>query len=124
MERGVLMAGCGRGFCSIRRWLSACRAPNGAIPRLLVLKLHLVSMLCPKCRPPRSKTLKTGRSGRGRLRFGLNGAGHGARGWAGAPVGKRAHERIRVWAWGHVCGAAEWVFVKAPCRGHNKSPEA
>ena len=55
-------------------------------PRLLVLKLHLALMLCPNCRPPRRKMLKTGRSGRGGLRFGLNGAGHGVCRWADAPV--------------------------------------
>ena len=47
-------------------------------PRLLVPLLRLSPMLCPNCRPPRSKTLKTGRPGRGGLRFGQNGAGHGA----------------------------------------------
>ena len=55
-------------------------------PRLLVLKLHLALMLCPNCRPPPRKMLKTGRSGRGGLRFGLNGAGHGVCRWADAPV--------------------------------------
>ena len=43
------------------------------------------------------------RSGRGGLRFGLNGAGRGVRRRADAPVGKSAHERIRVWGIGPAC---------------------
>ena len=69
--------------------------------------------VAPRVQTASAKTLKTGCSGRGGLRFRLYGAGHGARGWAGAPVGERAHERIRVWVMGHVCGAVGWVFPQS-----------
>ena len=78
----------------------------------------------PRVQTASAKTLKTGCSGRGGLRFRLYGAGHGARGWAGAPVGERAHERICVWAWGHVCGAAEWVFAKAASPRAKQKPRS
>ena len=45
----------------------------------------------------------TCRSGRGSLRFGLNGVSRGVRRRADVPVGKSAHERIRVWGIGPAC---------------------
>ena len=54
------------------------RAPNGAIPpRLVVVKLDLRLVWCPKCSPPRRITVKMGCCGRSGLRFGHNCVGHG-----------------------------------------------
>ena len=101
------MTGRGRGFCSTRSWLSACRR------RVVVLVVQFPPIagaeaasgadVVPRVQTASAKTLKTGCSGRGGLRFRLYGAGHGARGWAGAPVGERVHERIRVWVMGGTC---------------------
>ena len=83
----------------------------------------------PKRRPPWSKTLKTGHSGRSGLRFELHDVSHGASRRADAPVGECSHERIRVW--GMV--ARMWSCrVRIPLTGlapgkthaHNKIPEA
>lgn len=90
-------------------WLSKLWLIAFAVP---VPKLHLAPMLCRNCRPPRRKMLKTGRCGRGDLRFGPN-AGKGVSRRAEASVGDRAHERGHVRGAGHVCGAAEWAFAKA-----------
>lgn len=64
-----------------------------------------------------------GRCGRGGLRFRLYGAGHGARGWAGAPVGERAHERIRVWVMGVRVWSCRMACAKAPAAGKTKTPK-
>ena len=87
----MLMTERGRGFCSTRSWLSACRR------RVVVLVVQFPPIagaeaasgadVAPRVQTASTKTLKMGCCGRGGLLFGLNGAGHGARGWAGAPVG-------------------------------------
>ena len=50
----------------------SCKPPSGAVRS----RFEVVS--CPKCRPPRRKTLKTGCYGRSGLRFGHVGTGHSA----------------------------------------------
>ena len=50
----------------------SCKPPSGAVRS----RLEVVS--CPKCRPPRRKTLKTGCYGRSGLRFGRIGTCHSA----------------------------------------------
>ena len=50
----------------------SCKPPSGAVRS----RLEVVS--CPKCRPPRRKTLKTGCYGRSGLRFGHVGTCHSA----------------------------------------------
>ena len=70
------------GFCTTRRPLSACRRRVGAScraipPRLVVVRPWVGVVRCPKCRPPRRKTLKTGCRGRGGLRFGRSGIWRG-----------------------------------------------
>lgn len=78
---------------------------------------------------PKVQTISVGNAQNGLFRvrwsvFWPNGVSHGVRGWADAPVGECAHERICVWGMGCVCEAAGWAFVKAPCRRQNKNPEA
>ena len=46
-------------------------------PRLVVVKLDLRLVWCPKCSPPRRITVKMGCCGRSGLRFGHNCVGHG-----------------------------------------------
>ena len=69
------------GFCSIRGWLSACRRRVESLmtpfPRLVAVRSRFEVVRCPKCRPPRRKTLKTGCYGRSGLRFGHNGVYRG-----------------------------------------------
>ncbi len=48
-----------------------------ANPLRVAVRSRFEVVSCPKCRPPRRKTLKTGCYGRGGLRFGQNCLGHG-----------------------------------------------
>ena len=50
----------------------SCKPPSGAV------RSRFEVVLCPKCRPPRRKTLKTGCYGRSGLRFGHVGTCHSA----------------------------------------------
>ena len=65
------------GLCSMRSWLTECRRRVGvsssASPLRVAVRSRFAVVSCPKCRPPRRKTLKTGCYGRGGLRFGRNG---------------------------------------------------
>ena len=71
------------GFDSIRSWLSACQRRVVPLmvrfPRLAAVRPQCEVVCCPNCRPPRRKTLKMGRSGRGGLRFGQSGVWCGVR---------------------------------------------
>lgn len=62
------------GFCSIRRWLSACRRRVVLLmvqfPPFGGVRPRFKAVWCPKRRPPRQKPVKTGSCGRGGLRFG------------------------------------------------------
>ena len=65
------------GLCGMRSWLTECRRRVGvsssASPLRVAVRSRFAVVSCPKCRPPRRKTLKTGCYGRSGLRFGRNG---------------------------------------------------
>ena len=70
------------GLCGMRSWLTACRRRVGvsssASPLRVAVRSRFAVVSCPKCRPPRRKTLKTGCYGRSGLRFERIGTCHSA----------------------------------------------
>ena len=70
------------GLCGMRSWLKACRRRVGvsssASPLRVAVRSRFAVVSCPKCRPPRRKTLKTGCYGRSGLRFERIGTCHSA----------------------------------------------
>ena len=70
------------GLCSMRSWLTECRRRVGvsssASPLRVAVRSRFAVVSCPKCRPPRRKTLKTGCYGRSGLRFERIGTCHSA----------------------------------------------
>ena len=83
------------GFCSIRSWLAACCRSVVVLmvrfPPRVAVRSWVGIVGCPKCRPPRRKTLKTGCLGRGGLRFERNSVWQGGCVLAGEPSIPRAH---------------------------------
>ena len=119
------------GLCGMRSWPTACRRRVGvsssASPLRVAMRSRFAVVSCPKCRPPRRKTLKTGCYGRSGLRFERIGTCHSAllarepaiasgnplcrtstryleRG-RGCP---RSYERVRVRIGGPTCGLEGW----------------
>ena len=119
------------GLCGMRSWLTACRRRVGvsssASPLRVAMRSRFAVVSCPKYRPPRRKTLKTGCYGRSGLRFERIGTCHSAllarepaiasgnplcrtstryleRG-RGCP---RSYERVRVRIGGPTCGLEGW----------------
>ena len=70
------------GLCGMRSWLTECRRRVGvsssASPLRVAVRSRFAVVSCPKCRPPRRKTLKTGCYGRSGLRFERIGTCHSA----------------------------------------------
>ncbi len=68
------------GLCGMRSWLTECRRRVGVLssasPLRVAVRSRFAVVSCPKCRPPRRKTLKTGCYGRSGLRFGRIGTCH------------------------------------------------
>ena len=63
-------------------------------PRLVKVLAWLWLVWCPKCRPPRRKTVKTGCCGRSGLRFGHNSVWHGVL-FARKPLNMRVNPLMR-----------------------------
>ena len=74
-----------RGVSAACRSLMSCNSP-----RLVAVRYRLTAVWCPKCRPPRSKILKTGCYGRSNLRFGHDSVSRGRLGATREPSGARA----------------------------------
>ena len=91
---GALHAGCGGGlhYMSVS---SACRSLMSCnSPRLVTVRSRFEVVWCPKCRPPRRKTLKIGCCGRGGLRFGRSGVSRGVS-FVREPLNMRVNPLIR-----------------------------
>ena len=100
---GALHAGGGGGlhYMSVS---SACRSLMSCnSPRLVTVRSRFEVVWCPKCRPPRRKTLKIGCCGRGGLRFGRSGVCRGVS-FVREPLNMRVNPLIRTQTPRCACG--------------------